>query len=206
MAPSSLFLISSSDMKNTSRSSSRSTHRLAGIEKYSLTSLPGYDTCAWDMNITDGSPLLSQCGTVVATTGLGMRSNGECPEGTIHHGSLCWGYGGPAITVANPDGPPDSVSTSILLCCSSRTASRWWVLLASLRVKKETIQASKAAGSVGGMWCGARSRAYSHSGCWYDASTFRRKRATIQASNAAGSDGGTSRMVPRVVAIRRLLR
>ncbi|KAK0221188.1 hypothetical protein EDD85DRAFT_263661 [Armillaria nabsnona] len=113
------------------------------------------------------------------------------------------GYDWPAITVANPDGLPDSVSTNILLCGSSRTASRWWVLLALLRVKNEAIQASKAAGSVGGMWRGARSRAYSHSGHWYGVSTFRRNSATIQASNAAGSDGGTSRrvLVARVVAV-----
>ncbi len=122
-----------------------------------------------------------------------MRSNGGSPGGTIHHGSSCSRYKGPAIAVANPDGPPDRVSTNMLLGGSSRTsASRWWVLLALLRVKKEVIQASKAAGSVGGMWRGARLRAYSHSGWWYEVSTFRRNSAVIQASNAAGSDGAWS--------------
>ncbi len=130
-----------------------------------------------------------------------MQSNGGSPGGTIHHGSSCSRYEGPAIAVADPDGLPDSVSTNKLLCGSSRTASRWWVLLALLRVKKEVIQASKVAGSVGGMWCGTRLRAYSHPGCWYEVSTFWRNRATIQASNATGSDGGTSRMVPRVGAV-----
>ncbi len=59
------------------------------------------------------------------------------------------GYGGPVVNVANPDGPLDSVSTNVLLCGSSRMASRWWVLLASLRVKKETIQAVEGRGISG---------------------------------------------------------
>ncbi|KAK0466526.1 hypothetical protein IW261DRAFT_1521530 [Armillaria novae-zelandiae] len=95
----------------------------------------------------EGSPLLSQPGTDVATTGHRIRINEGSPGGTFHHRSSFPRHDGSAIVNANPDGPLDSVSKNILLRCSLRTAPRWRVLSASLRVKNEETQASKAAGS-----------------------------------------------------------